>query len=210
MEIFLNGVQLGIVLTFLVGPVFFTILQTSIERGFWAGVLVAFGVSLSDILYVVICYLGLAQLMANSNMKVYMAYVGGGILVAFGLYHLLIKSRKSLGQPLDSVTEKKFYRYMLKGFLINGMTPMVLIFWIGTVSYATINFGYGQAGDFSLFFASMLVTILTTDIVKAYLADKLRQLLTHRSLMIMNTVLGLALIVFGCKLIYQAKTFSFF
>jgi threonine/homoserine/homoserine lactone efflux protein len=207
-EIILNGIELGIVLTFLVGPVFFTIIQTSIERGFGRGVLVAIGVSLSDILYVAICYLGFAQVLASTSMKVYMAYAGGAILIGFGIYHLLFKSRATQSGLTTSVTEKRFYRYVIKGFLINGMTPMVLFFWIGTVSLATINFGYSGTGQFVLFFAALLITVLTTDILKAYLADKLRMLLTARSMQIMNIGLGLALIFFGAQLIYHAKTIS--
>ena len=37
MKIILNGIQLGVVLAFLVGPVFFSIIQTSVEKGFWKG-----------------------------------------------------------------------------------------------------------------------------------------------------------------------------
>jgi threonine/homoserine/homoserine lactone efflux protein len=206
-EIILNGIELGIVLTFLVGPVFFTIIQTSIERGFGKGVLVAIGVSISDILYVAICYLGFAQVLASTSMKVYMAYAGGVILIGFGAYHLLIKSR--VGQARSGpVTEKRTYRYVLKGFLINGMTPMVLFFWIGTVSLATINFGYSSTGQFMLFFTALLVTVLSTDILKAYLADKLRLLLTARSMQIMNVGLGAVLIFFGAQLLYHAKTIA--
>ena len=138
-----------------------------------------------------------------------MAYAGGIILIGFGLYHLLIKSRAKPVSALSSIQEKRLFRYVVKGFLINGMTPMVLFFWIGTVSLATINFGYEKGGEFVLFFASMLVTILTTDILKAYLADKLRQLLTSRSLQIMNLFLGAVLIFFGGQLLMHAKTISF-
>ncbi|CAN5356157.1 LysE family transporter [soil metagenome] len=205
-EIILNGIQFGIVLTFLVGPVFFTIIQTSIERGFWKGVLVAFGVSISDILYVTICYFGFAQMMADSKLKMYMAYAGGGILIGFGLYHLLVKSRAALQNHSESVTEKRLYRYVVKGFLINGMTPMVLFFWIGTVSYATINFGYTKIGQFALFFAFLLGTVLSTDILKAYLADKLRVIINARTLKIMNVVLGIVLIYFGLRLLFDSKT----
>ncbi|CAN5586646.1 LysE family transporter [soil metagenome] len=208
-ELVFHALQLGVVLTFLVGPVFFTIIQTSIERGFWRGVLVAFGVSVSDILYVAICYFGLAQMMADSNLRVYLAYGGGVILIAFGLYHLLIKSRAKLAAVSNSVTERRQYRYVIKGFLINGMTPMVLFFWIGTVSLATINYGYSKPGEFALFFGVLLGTVLSTDILKAYLADKLRRLLTQRSLKIMNIVLGIALIFFGARLVWFAKTITF-
>jgi threonine/homoserine/homoserine lactone efflux protein len=44
MDIILKGIVSGIVLALLIGPVFFTILQTSIEKGFWSGVFVAIGV----------------------------------------------------------------------------------------------------------------------------------------------------------------------
>ena len=208
-EIVINGLELGIVLAFLVGPVFFTILQTSIERGFGRGVLVAIGVSASDTMYVLICYFGFAKLMTNENLQVYMAYVGGTLLVGFGFYHFLVKSRAKPLNQTTSVVEKRLYRYVIKGFLINGMTPTVLFFWIGTVSLATINFGYSEAGQFAFFFVSLLGTVLATDILKAYLADKLRLLMTPRASKIINIVLGVIMIFFGARLILLAKTITF-
>ena len=73
MSIVINGVQFGIVLAFLVGPVFFTIIQTSVEKGFFNGALVAIGVSISDILYVTICYFGLFQFLSDPSSKKNMA-----------------------------------------------------------------------------------------------------------------------------------------
>ena len=94
MDIIIKGVVSGIVLALLIGPVFFTLLQTSIERGFSSGVFVAFGISLSDSFYILISYFGLTQFTHSANFHHYMAYVGGGILLLFGLYYLFIKSRK--------------------------------------------------------------------------------------------------------------------
>jgi threonine/homoserine/homoserine lactone efflux protein len=209
MRILLNGLQVGIVLTFLVGPVFFTIIQTSIERGFTRGALIAVGVSLSDILYVLICYLGFAQIMADSNMKVYLAYGGGVVLIGFGLYHLLVKSQGKPSGDRGAIDERRPFMYLVKGFIINGVTPMVLFFWIGTVSLATITYGYTEPGEFTLFFGAVLGIVLATDILKAYVADRLRLLLTPASLRIINIVMGIALIFFGCKLLLTAKTISF-
>jgi threonine/homoserine/homoserine lactone efflux protein len=207
MEIVFNGLKLGIVLAFLVGPVFFTIIQTSVEKGFGNGVLVSLGVSVSDILYVTVCYFGLVQFINEPGFRVYLAYAGGGILVLFGLYHLFIKSRRNVHPSLDIANEKKLYRYFIKGFIINGLSPMVLIFWIGTISVASIDFGYSKGFEFFIFFSVVLATVLTTDILKAYLADKLRRLVTKRSMMIMNIVVGVCLIIFGSRLILLADTF---
>ncbi len=209
MEIILNGVKFGIVLAFLVGPVFFTIIQVSIEKGFWHGVMVTLGVSLSDTIYVTICYFGLIQLIDDAQFRLGMAYVGGTILSLFGLYHLIAKSRKKNLSDYKQDQEKPFYRYFIKGFIINGLSPSVLIFWVGTISLASIDFGYSKGSQFFIFFCTLLITVLLTDILKAYLADKLRKLVTARFLMIMNIVLGIALTFLGIRLILLAKTITF-
>ena len=67
MESILNGIVSGVALALLIGPVFFTIIQTSIERGFWSGFFVATGVSLSDAFYIAICYLGVNQFFDKGN-----------------------------------------------------------------------------------------------------------------------------------------------
>jgi len=207
MEIVLNGLKLGIVLVFLIGPVFFTIIQTSVERGFRNGLLVCMGVSVSDAMYVAICYFGLVQFINNPEFRFYLAYAGGAILILFGLYHLVIKSRRKMTAPLDVATEKNMYRYFLKGFIINGMSPMVLIFWIGAISVASLDFGYTNGYEFFIFFSIVLSTVFSTDILKAYLADKLRTLITHRTMVIMNMAVGVCLIIFGSRLIWTAEVF---
>jgi threonine/homoserine/homoserine lactone efflux protein len=204
-----NGIKLGLVLSFLVGPVFFAIIQTSVERGFWNGFLVALGVSLSDILYVTICYFGLAQFINDDQNKIYMAYGGGAILILFGLYHLLIKSRKSLQIKAQEVEVKGKFRFFLKGFIINGISPMVILFWLGAISVASVDFGYSKGLQFLIFFTSVLATVFGTDILKAYLADKLRTLVTSRTLMILNIIVGVILLLFGTRMILLVKDFSF-
>jgi threonine/homoserine/homoserine lactone efflux protein len=205
MDILFNGFKVGIVLAFLIGPVFFTIIQTSIERGFWNGVLVALGVSLSDIAYVAICYFGIFQFLNEPKWRTTMAYVGGAILILFGLYHMLVKSRRAM-QLVKAASESSGFKYFVKGFVINGITPMVLIFWIGTVSVATLDFGYEKGYELFWFFLALLLTVLSTDVLKAYLAGKLRKLITNRFLMIVNVVVGICLIAFGIQLITMAKT----
>jgi threonine/homoserine/homoserine lactone efflux protein len=201
MVILLNGFKTGLVLAFLIGPVFFTLIQTSIESGFWKGVLVAIGVSLSDAFYVIVCYFGLAQFIQNPFVKQYMAYGGGGILILFGIYYLLLKSKAAANRS-TTVHEKRYYKYVLKGFVINGFTPTIILFWLGTISVASIDFGYVKGLEFFLFFLAVLLTVLATDIAKAFLADRLRLLITPRLLNIMNATLGVVMIGFGLRLIF--------
>lgn len=208
MEIILNGVISGIVLAFLVGPVFFTILQTSIERGFSSGAFVAVGVSLSDAFYITVTYLGVYQLFDQGGFREYLAYFGGIVLLMFGAYYLFIKSRKLSRASAQEVRADNPWKLVGKGFIINGLSPMVLIFWLGTVGIATTKFGYSTPQKAVPFFASIVGTVLVTDLLKAKLADKLRRLLTPPFIKRLNLVLGFVLVVFGIRLIYYAAEFA--
>lgn len=204
MEIIIKGIISGVVLALLIGPVFFTIIQTSIERGFWSGVLVAIGVALSDTMYIILSYLGLSQLFTSQSAQMYLGYIGGAILLCFGVYYLLIKSKRMMNFSLEHVEARSPYRLMAKGFIINGLSPMVLIFWIGTVGIATSELGYTSTVKAFMFFGSIVLTVFITDIFKAKLADKLRVLLTPRLIHLLNIVLGCVLTFFGGRLIFLA------
>jgi threonine/homoserine/homoserine lactone efflux protein len=201
MDIILNGIISGIVLALLIGPVFFTILQTSVERGFWSGVFVAIGVSCSDALYILISYLGLIQFIETENFRHYLAYAGGGSLLLFGLYYIFIKSRKLSRYDPEKVHTRSWFRLAAKGFLINGLSPMVVFFWIATVGVATTRLGYTSSKEALIFFASIVATVFTTDIIKAKLAAKLRVIITPGFVRMMNIILGIVLVFFAGRLI---------
>lgn len=207
MDIILKGIVSGFILAMLIGPVFFTLLQTSIERGFSSGVLVAIGISLSDAFYILLTFLGLSHFMDSPDSKIYFAYVGGFILFLFGIYHLFIKSRRLLASDPALVKARNPVRYILKGFVINGLSPMVFLFWVGTVGFATTELGYDTTPEATIYFGSIVVTVFATDLLKAKLADKLRLVLTPRFVRLLNIVLGVMLVIFGGRLIFFADRF---
>jgi threonine/homoserine/homoserine lactone efflux protein len=208
MEIILNGLLSGIVLACLVGPVFFSLLQTSIERGFRSGFFVAIGVSLSDAVYITLSYMGVYQIFDKGNFREYLAYFGGGVLLLFGLYYLFIKSRSLVSYDPSNISAHSPTRLVLKGFVINGLSPMVLIFWLGTVVAATTKFGYTTPVRAVPYFATIVVTVFMTDVLKAKLADELRTLLTPQFIRTLNIIVGLVMVIFGARLIVNADSFT--
>ena len=67
---------------------------------------------------------------------------------------------------------------------------MVLFFWLATVSLATTQLGYNAPKHALIFFASIVVTVFITDIIKAKLADKLRILITPKVIQVYEYCLG--------------------
>ncbi|UII32620.1 LysE family translocator [Fulvivirga ulvae] len=193
-----NGLIFGLVLAILIGPVFFTLLQTSIEKGFDKAILVAIGIFFSDLVYISLAYFGLSKVIKNSEYNEWIGYVGGVILIVFGIVSLF-KSRRKTAVVHRSVSAKGFFRYIFKGFIINGISPFVLLFWLGAMSMATIEYGYSDE-TLIVFFGIIMIIVFITDVLKAYLAGKLRALITPRLFTILNVAVGLALIAFGIRM----------
>ena len=206
MDIILKGIAFGAVLAMIIGPVFFSLVQTSVESGYISGIFMAVGISLSDLTYVILSYLGVTQLAQHDNFSFYTALLGGLILITFGVISFFKgRYRGNINQINNN--GKDIFKQIIKGFLINGVNPFALIFWIGAMSLATVEYGY-SGSHLRIFFAAILCTVFITDVTKSYLSNKLRQIINYRFVKIMNNIVGVVLITFGTRLIYLAITHS--
>lgn len=185
----------------MIGPVFFSLIQTSITKGKTAGVWMAAGISVSDAAYIALALLGISQIPSGSEFSRFSGLAGGVLLAVFGLGSLFKKGVKTN----VSVEETKAYKLtwwwlMLKGLLLNTLNPFTLFFWIGAVVAHTS--GGESAVQTILFFAATIITVFATDLTKVYLADKLSAYITARLLTLLNRLTGIALIAFSLKLFY--------
>ena len=201
MDAVLKGILFGLVLAMLIGPVFFMLLETSIEKGFLPGFLVAIGISLSDALYIAISYFGLTRMLSEETLEYYLGYAGGIILICFGLFSFF-KSRKKKPTDLE-FKSKGFKRFIFRGFMVNGLNPLVLFFWLGAISLASVEYQF-RDNYIIVFFVSILTTVFITDILKVYLAQKLRQFINQRYVKILNIITGIFMIGFGIRLFLKA------
>lgn len=190
----------------MIGPVFFTLIQTSMERGYGSGFRMAIGIAMSDALYIFICYLGISQLLDSETFKIGLGIVGGIIMFAFGLINLIKPVKFEKKQSIDA-HRPSGYSEVFKGFFINGINPFVLIFWIGIVSMATVDYGYDKE-EIIVFFGVIVSTVFITDNIKAYLANKLSNVITPRLIKVINMAAGIALIGFAIRLFYYAYHLS--
>ena len=209
MSIVGNGLLFGLILSMFIGPVFFALIQTSIEKGFSAGVGMAIGVSFSDTIYIFLTYLGISKLINTDSFQVILGIAGGILLLSFGVYSIV---RPVVARKLEreKETRKGWLQQVMKGFVLNGINPSILFFWIGVISLASTKYKYGNQ-EMILFFIAILCTVLIIDITKSYLANRLRSFITVRFIRIMNRVVGIALIVFALKLllgVFASQTVS--
>jgi threonine/homoserine/homoserine lactone efflux protein len=194
-----NGFLFGLLLCVLIGPVFFALIQNSIEKGFWSGVFMAIGVALSDVFYILITYFGISQLVESDSFKMWLGGIGGLIMLGFGAVYILKPVAKSGVKQIEAGNTNRF-RQILKGFFLNGINPFVLFFWISIVSKVSIDFEYSDNQALG-FFVALVLTVFIVDVLKSHFATKLREIVTARFMKIMNRVVGIALILFALRLL---------
>lgn len=202
MEALWNGILFGLLLTVFIGPVFFALIQTSIQKGFASGFFMAIGISLSDIIYISVTYIGISKLFSHDSFTSGLGFGGGAIMLVFGLSSIL-KPVTHQAVVRQGNKRSNLIRNITKGFLLNGLNPSVLIFWIGVASMATVNYQY-SGNQVIIFFSGIVGTVFITDIFKTFVANRLRKVLTLRLMKIMNIVVGIGLILFGLRLFYYA------
>lgn len=195
-----QGFLIGIGLSMLIGPVFFSLINTSINQGKRTAVYLAVGISISDLVYIFIAFLGINSLQHNKSFLFWVGIVGGGILLLFGFQSIFKKSKMEADAKVK-VEAKDVFKNIFKGFLLNSMHPGVILFWMATVG------GIMGEGNFTtteeiLLFGTSILTTFTIDLLKLNLAHKLSQYLTPLFIKRLNIGIGIILVVCGAYLLY--------
>jgi threonine/homoserine/homoserine lactone efflux protein len=201
-----DGVALGLMLAFAFGPSFFALLQTSIKNGLLSGITLALGIFTSDVFYIVIAYFGATQLLSDPKHKFYIETVGGLLLVAFGAFALLQKKQSE--KAVDVIYEKPSVTFV-KGFLLNTFNPAVFLLWFLWVSILSAKLQFSNI-HIIVCFCVALGTVLTTDILKAVVANQLRNIMTSAVQLWASRLLGLVLITIGINLMCTDCLLHFF
>jgi threonine/homoserine/homoserine lactone efflux protein len=201
---FFEGLLLGLPFVFTVGPALFAILQTSVNKGFYSGLQLAIGISISDILLMSLCYFGLIQYIEGDTFQITLGLGGTGLLILFGIYTF----RKKNVSPPDKQKELKIkinwtgvFSEIGKGFGLNFLNPFLWVFWFTIISSGTAG---KPKLDAILFMVGIAVMIFSTDLLKSFLANRLSAFLSPKMMLIINKVAGIILIV--CAVVLFIRT----
>ena len=205
---FFQGLLFGLPFVFVVGPALFAILQTSVSKGFYSGMQLAIGISLSDLLLMMFCYFGMVQYIKNDTFQIVLGFVGTVFLAFYGIYMFRKKTiaskttRKEIKLKINWIG---VFSEVSKGFFLNIMNPFLWVLWFGIVSS---NTGNRTSLEAVLFISGIVCMIFTTDMLKSFFANKLTKLLSYEVIIIINKVAGIILMI--CSLYLCVRTFISF
>jgi threonine/homoserine/homoserine lactone efflux protein len=209
-EPILKGLLLGLILSISIGPVIFAIIKQSLTNGKRSGYAFVAGVSSSDFVLLFICNVFTSLFNLVLNHKSAIALAGAGFLLIMGLYTLFFKKLKLENMGTDGVNKtvsiKDLVSSYFSGFLMNTLNPSVFLFWFAWT--AAIN---NSADDTPnpiqyklVVFGTCLGFVLLSDLIKVFLAGKLRPRLTEKNLLWINRFSGMIILIFSAVLLYSA------
>ena len=209
-EPILKGLLLGLILSISIGPVIFAIIKQSLTNGKRSGYAFVAGVSSSDFVLLFICNVFTSLFNLVLNHKSAIALAGAGFLLIMGLYTLFFKKLKLENMGSDGVNKTVSIKDMVSsyfsGFLMNTLNPSVFLFWFAWT--AAINNSADNTPNpiqYKLVvFGTCLGFVLLSDLLKVFLAGKLRPRLTEKNLLWINRFSGMIILIFSAVLLYSA------
>jgi threonine/homoserine/homoserine lactone efflux protein len=198
-EAIIKGLTFGLLLSIAVGPILFSIIKQSINNGYKGGLAFVLGVSTSDVTLVLVSNV-FTKLFAELMVRTKEIGVAGSVLlIAMGIYFLFFKkiSVNEEGKQVLAFRKRDYAKIFLAGYFMNVLNPGVFFFWITTsttVAAHTVN-------NRIIIFVTCLLFVLLMDVIKVFLAGKIRNRLTPHNIHILNRISGIILIVFGIALI---------
>ena len=197
------AIPLGFFLAFMIGPVFFVLLETSVIKGFRAALAFDLGVILADILFIAIAYFSSFQLLENLSNQPGLYVFGGTILTVYGFIIYFKKPKKeAIDTKQLSAPKTNYFTLFIKGFFLNFINIGVLIFWLGIIIVVGPSLD-NNTNRFIVFFGTMITAYFVTDIIKILLAKQLKNKLTPQAIIKVKRFLGLILVVCGTVLIIK-------
>ena len=202
----LTAIPLGIFLSFLIGPVFFVLLETSAVKGFRAALVFDLGVVFADIIFILIAYFSSYKLIQSLKNDPAIFIFGGILMLTYGIISF-VKLRKLKNEvseeEIEIVFQKKNYRALfIKGFLLNFINVGVLLFWFLILITVGPKLEL-ETSRMITFFGSLIITYLIVDMGKILLAKQLKHKMTPKNILNIKKIISVLLIVFGITIMLQ-------
>ncbi|OYQ41539.1 LysE family translocator [Flavobacterium aurantiibacter] len=201
----LLAIPLGFLLCFMIGPVFFVLLETAATKGLRAALVFDLGVVTADFVFIAVAYFSSYRLINNLQDEPALFIFGGLIMVTYGLISF-IKLRRNSKVAIEPETveilKKDYLALYGKGFLLNFINVGVLGFWL------LIFITFGPALELKMsrlivFFSSVIGSYLLIDLVKMLAAKRLKSKMTPKNISLIKQITSILLIIFGISIMLQ-------
>lgn len=195
-SILLNGFLTGLLLQIAIGPVFFFILNISLQRTIIDGLIAVTAVTLVDYLFIILAVLGVGKVLERPKAKFISGITSSIVLVLFGIVMILSIKQSSAGNIAAIPIESDYISSFMSTFLLTISSPLTIVFWTSLFAAKAIENGYDKN---QLIFFGMAAGASTFVFLgfSVSLFSMFRSSIPTTLLILLNTAVGSLLIIYG-------------
>ena len=202
----LSAIFPGFILSIMIGPVFFVLLETSVVKGFRAAISFDLGVVLADIIFILIAYFSSYRLIESIKDDPALFIFGGLVMFTYGIISF-VKNKKENKKGIDEedpaeLAQNNYLSLFIKGFFLNFINVGVLGYWLVILITIGPKMELNPTRMFT-FLTTMVATYFVIDIFKILLAKQLRNQLNPKNIRLIKKFISVVLMASGVFLLSQ-------
>jgi threonine/homoserine/homoserine lactone efflux protein len=143
-SVFVSGFLTGLLLQVAIGPVFFFILNTAIQKTLLDGLLAVLAVTLVDYLYILLAMMGVGKVLEKPRIKHIMGIVGSIALVVLGLIMIISTASARQNPAGTSGTASTHLSSFLSALFLTLSSPLTVVFWTSLFATKAVEKGYSK------------------------------------------------------------------
>lgn len=200
MQAAIQGLLYGLGISFMLGTVFFALIQQGLKFGVKAGVFIAIGVILTDIFFIALAFFftDLASTFIQSN-RSFITLLGAGFIIVFGLVGVLTTNKQ---EEFSAVEKLIPLRMIALGAVLNATNPVNFFVWL-SLQVLMLSQGFGNAYALT-FYGFSLFAIFLAEVGIATFAYYLKNKLNEKVLLYLKNGINLLFIGIGVILLLKA------
>lgn len=202
----LRGIVIGVVVSAPMGPVGIFCIQRTLDKGRMSGFYTGVGAAISDLIYCLLTGFGLSFIEEFiNNHRSPIQLLGSLVLIFFGIWLVRKKPDGTLAADPDHDSPSR-EGDILKGFALTFSNPLILFLIIGL--FAQFNFVIEgiKFYHYVLGFIGIIAGALGWWWVVTFFVDKLRGHFNQRTMKLINTIVGIIILVFAAVGIFSSAS----
>jgi len=143
MKIFKNGLSTGLLLQLAIGPVFFFIINLTLQRSILDGLVAVLAVTIVDYFYITLAILGIGKLLEKKKVKRIFGIVSSIVLIIFG--GIIIKDviGSDISASVDTSSSNLLTSF-ISVFFLTISSPMTIVFFSSLFAAKALEYNYSK------------------------------------------------------------------
>jgi hypothetical protein len=121
--VMLNGFLTGLILQIAIGPVFFFILNISMQKTIIDGLFAVIAVTLVDYIFITVAVLGVGKLLEKPKIKLTLGIISSLVLILFGIIMILSVDQSPQNSRPNNLIESSYVSSFISAPSIKGSMP---------------------------------------------------------------------------------------